>query len=192
MRHVDELKRNLQLAHQIVENETEPYKIEAFKIVLNNLMQVNLDNINIHSPKPISKKIQDGSTVDDNMETLAQNCNIGVKELRDVLFVDDDVVHLIKPLQGTESEKQIIAAQCILTTYDVVFAREWVDSSLLMKCIKMSSVGGLDHLARNLRNNEFFRIRGQGKGKSLEYKISNYGKNDSFEKIKNLIKGDHA
>ncbi len=185
----NKIKECMKLARETVQDEDEPFKTESYKILFSKFLdsqqfhQINLNP----EPDPAPDY-----SLDQKMFNFAKNCNLTVKELRDVYYVKDDMVYLIASIEGNEAEKQSIATQCILTATELLFDIEWLDSSKLMKCVELSGIEGLYHLARNLRTRNIFRIRGKGKGKILEYKISNIGKLQSFEIIHDLAKGESA
>lgn len=189
---VNKIKEYIKLAQEAVKDEAEPFRSEAFKIIFAKLLESShkSDERNLEH---LESNVKSDLSLDQKISDFAKSCNITMRELKDVLYITDDVVYLIAHFEATEAEKQVIAAQCILTAFEFLFNMEWLESSKLMKCIDLSGIGGLDHLARNLRiKSKIFRIQGRGKGKSLEYKISGYGRLQAFQIIHDLAKGEEV
>lgn len=135
----------------------------------------------------------DSSTPTSNFEqklnVFAEKCNLSINDLKDIFYIDNDQIHLLDVPSGTSAEKQAIVSQCILTAYQMLFNREWLNSSQLMKYVANSNVGGMDHFARNMRRRKNILIRGKGKGNTLEYRLTGSGKLETFELIHDIIKG---
>ena len=185
---LNKIKEYMKLAQEAVKDEVEPYRSEAFKILFSKLLN------STQTPEETFVHLESDPkyhlSLDQKMNEFAKKCNLTVRELRDVFSMNDDLISIIAPIEGTEAEKQSIASQCILTAYELLFDMEWLESSKLMKCINSSGIGGLDHFARNIRKKKIFRIQGKGKGKALEYKISGLGRLQAFEIIHDLAKGE--
>ena len=110
-----------------------------------------------------------------------------VAELEDIFDFGDNEIRIIAPLSGTMSEKQLVAAQCILTAYRIIFNREWVIASELAKHMKALSLYN-NNLSRDLaKNKQIFRKK--GKTVSQEYKITDAGMKSSLNIIKDLARG---
>lgn len=191
MHDLNKIKECLKLAQEAVKDEVEPYRSEAFKILFAKLLDSVQKSVEktFEQTEPLPES---DVPLDQKMHDFAKKCNLTVRELKDVFSMNDDLISLIAPVEGTEAEKQSIASQCILTAYELLFNIEWLESSKLMKCINSSGIGGLDHFARNIRKKKIFRIQGKGKGKTLEYKISGLGRLQSFEIIHDLARGESS
>ena len=190
---VEKIKQLIEIAWNATKDAPEQIRNESFKITYSTLLKQNFSNVVNENTLTDEERNQNSNSLLDlesKISYLANKCRLTVTELKDVFYIDDDLIYLIVPLDGTEAEKQTIASQCILTAYNILFGKEWIDSSQLMKCVDMSGVGGMDHFARNMRTKKNLRIRGKGKGKTLEYKISGSGRAETFEIIHDLIKRD--
>lgn len=194
MTDIKQIQNYMEIARKAVEGEEEPYKTEAFKIILGRLLDSNEENITPKQDlliKNSENKKQDLSfNFEQRKNELVKNCGITVNELDDVIYIKDNVVQLIASLSGSETQKQVTATKCILTVYENISDKEWVNSSTLIQCIDSSGIS-TTHLSRNLRkhSSNFLRIRGKGQGKSLEYKITGPGRISAFEDLKKLAKG---
>lgn len=189
MENIDKIKTIIEQSKKIVLEQEEPFKTEAFKITFSKLLEQFLQHKNFVLESDSDEIITNtSSSMEESISTLSQRCRLTTKEIKDVFYVDNEQIYLIVTLNGTEAEKQTIASKCILTAFDSLFGIEWLESTVLMKCIEQSGIGGLDHFARNMRRRKEFRIRGKGKGKVLEYKITSSAKFESFEIIHDLIK----
>lgn len=191
------IKEKIKIAREAVEGEEEPYKTAAFQVILGKLLgsdQIELPHSKTSSTKTSSSLIQTNvtsQTIDlvKGKEELAKNCGITAKELDDVFAIKNGIVQIIAPLKGTDPEKQLVVTQCVLATYEFILGKEWIESSLLTKCLDLSGVGGLKNLARTIKNNANL-IRTKGKRPNLEYKLFGPGRISAFQIIKKLAKGE--
>lgn len=192
----EQLKKIIKLAREAVDDEPEPYKTEAFKISFSKLLEQELSEHTINNTKQVGitsidqNLLPEATDFNTRLTLFAQKCRLTLQELKDVFYTDKELIYLISPLPGSEAEKQTLASQCILTAYELLFEKEWLEAPLLMKCIDLSGIGQIDHFARNIRKKQIIRIRGKGKGKSLEYKITGLGRLQAFEIIHDLAKGE--
>lgn len=195
MTDIKNIKNYMEIARKAVEGEEEPYKTEAFKIILGRLLDSGEENV--PPTQELLKKNSGNKTQDLSFDfeqkknEFVKNCGITVNELDDVIYIKDNIVQLIASLSGSETQKQVTAAKCILAIYENILDKEWVNSSTLSQCINSSGIS-TTHLSRNLRkySSNFLRVSGQGKGKSLEYKITGPGRISAYEDIKKLAKGE--
>ena len=188
-----DVQAKIKIAKKAVEEEEEPIKTAAFQVIFSKILESN-DIIGKIKPSS-SQKTKTGAEkisagLDDRKRELSNQCNIGVTELDDVLYFKGELVQVLPTLPGTEPEKHVIAAQCILTAYDVVYKRAWVKAVDLVQCFKLSKINP-NHLARSLNKHKQL-FRSQGKRKGVEYKITESGKKPAFTIIKQLAKGDEA
>ncbi len=189
-----DIKEKIKIAKKAVEGEEEPYKTEAFKIIFSKLLESN--NTPTETERKKSSTITKTQTIkkvsgdlDDKKQELAKQCGIDVIELDDVLYFKDNLIKIVAPLSGAEPENQVTVVKCILTAYAVIFEQTWVKSLVLSKCVRLSKVGQLKHLAENLnKDKQSFRV--QGIRRSTEYKITESGKNSAYEIIRKLAKGE--
>jgi len=192
MTDIKKIQNYMEIARKAVEGEEEPYKTEAFKIILGRLLDSDEENI---TPKQLSIKSSDNKKrelsfdFEQRRNEFAKNCGLTVTELDDVIYIKDNIVQLIASLSGSEAQKQVTATKCILAVHEAILDKEWVDSSTLIQCINSSGIS-TTHLSRNLRkySSNFLRVSGKGKGKSLEYKITGPGRISAFEDLKKLTK----
>jgi hypothetical protein len=188
------IKKKIMIAKDIVSDEEEPIKTAAFQVIFSKLIdadQIENTTEEKQHTNPITSQTSltnEQINLEKRKEELAKNCGITIKELDEVISIKNDMVQVIFPLTGNESTKQIIAAQCILVTYDIVFGKEPVNSSLLSKCIDYSGIGALNHLAENLKEHSDL-FRAAGKGTRLDYRLTGPGRKSAYETIKKLAKG---
>jgi hypothetical protein len=192
---INKIKEKIKIAREAVEGEDEPYKTSAFQIILGKLLnsdQMESSDSKIQTIKPLHIPFNTTvQTIDFQKmeEELAKSCGVTIKELDDVISINNDVIQVIAPISGNEADKQIVATQCILITAEVALGQEWVDSTMLRKCLNLSGIGEFDHLARNLRRKSNL-IRTRGKKPNLEYKLFGPGRVSAFQIIKKLAKGE--
>lgn len=181
-------------AWDIAQKSPEPIKTEVFKITYSTLLtQTSTDFKTTElDPEMIidDKSLSSHSNFEKKLHVFANNCNLSASDLKDFYYIDDEEIYILPALTGSDAEKQTIATQCILTSYQMLFGKEWLDSQTLMKCVSDSKVEGMDHFARNMRRRKNILIRGRGRGAVLEYKITNIGKLETFDILHNLIKGE--
>ena len=192
----EKIKQIIKIAREAVNDEQEPYKTEAFKISFSKLLEQELSRSTINNTNQMEilsidqNLLTETTDFDTRITLFAQKCRLTLQELKDVFYIDEKLIYLISPLNGSEAEKQTLASQCILTAYTLLFGKEWLESSLLKNCVDLSGIGEMDHFARNIRKKQIFRVRGKGKGKLLEYKISGLGRSQTYELIYDLVKGE--
>ncbi len=188
----EDIESKAKKAIELVRGIESDFKTAAFSVIFGRMLDHDGG-----TPQPPQKErarepAGDGSKGADNQtkkEEFAKNCGITVKELEEVLYFDKDIIKVVAPLSGSEPEKQLIVAKCVLTAFDVVLGQPWVKALILSKCIGASKVGQLSHLAKNLQKDKQ-SIRLQGSKKGAEYKITEYGKALTFDIIKKLAKGE--
>jgi len=186
------LKEKIKIAKKVVEGEEEPIKTAAFQVIFSKLLDssdIGIETQPSYSQTPQTQPPAQVPNLENGKQELAKQCGISVKELDDVLYFKDDIIKVVVPLSGSEPEKQVAVAKCILTAYEIVFKKRWVKALVLSKCVDLSGVGQLPHLAHNLRKDiQSFRL--QGKGKATEYKITGPGRTSTLEIIKKLAKNE--
>lgn len=198
---VDYLKEKIAIARKAVEGEDEPFKTAAFTTILSKLIDHDhTTNKNHHKPQKTLIHQSPAQTIPSETisidiekakEELTKSCGITIKELDDMVSLNRGMVQIISPIKGKETDKQIVATQCILIIHEVVLGVEWVSSSLLRKYIDLSGIGELDHLARNIRRNPNL-IRARGKKPNLEYKLFGPGRVSAIALIRKLAKGENS
>lgn len=187
----DDISNKAKKAIDLVSGIDDEFKAAAFSVVFERMLDESDPPLPQHG-KAAHPNHDDDSKITDvhkKKEDFAGKCGIGITELDDVLYFADNLIKVVAPLSGSESEKQSIVAKCILTAYDVIFGQTWVKALDLSKCVGESKVGQLNHLAENLqKDKQSFRL--QGKLRSAQYKITESGKTSAYEIIKKLAKGE--
>ena len=199
----DFLKNNIIKAKKYVNDLEDPYKIEAFKIILSSLLDSNSMQMEpIHNPKEQNKiKItsQNQTTITPENQTttsltdlehqkdvFASQCEITKEELNDIFTIESDRLQLIQPLKGTEKEQMIIACQCLLAAYESLLNQEWVNTLTLTENLR--NIGIQDkgyNLSKYLAKNTSL-FRSQGRKKNKDYKLTVSGKHSAYKLIKKL------
>jgi len=186
---VNKIRDAIRVAKGAVENEPEPYRAEAFRVVLGRLLEsteVSASVGEVETPK-VDKRGKSGL---DGFEKLAGACSISRHQLEDVVDARNGVVGFLVHLDGTAGprEEQIIASQCILVTYHVALGKEWVGAATLAEAIRNAGIGSLKNLSRNLcARPDLFRKRGSKR--STEYKLTETSKKAALLTIKALSEG---
>jgi len=186
----------IKIAREAVVGEDEPYKTESFKIILEHLL--NLETVEEYpvpsstSRSPEKKSARSNKpNIQNKKSELATNCGITIVELNDVFSINDkDQLEMLVPIEGMEAEQQIIASQCLLAAYEVLYGYDWVDSPLLVESLRSM---GIKDKGRNLSTNlkkksDIFRL--MGKAPHKKYKLTNPARKSAFNLIKKLAKGE--
>ena len=185
---VNKIKDAVRIAKEVVENEPEPYRTEAFRVVLGTLLEstgtsASVDEV--ETPK-VDRRERPGT---DGLEKLASACSISRHQLEDVVDTRDGVVSFLVHLDGTAGlrEEQIVASQCILVTYHVALGKEWVGAATLAEAIRNAGMSS-NNLSRNLSARPDL-FRKHGKKRSTEYKLTETAKKVALLTIKALSEG---
>jgi hypothetical protein len=127
---------------------------------------------------------------ENGMKDLAQICGIPLSKLKDVISIKNDKVEIIAPIKGSDAKKQIIASECILAAYEIVFKQEWIKASLLTESLCAMGIQRLGNLSANLsRSSELFRKRGAKR--NTEYKLTTAeGRISAYQIIRKLSNGE--
>lgn len=187
----DDIEAKAKKAIELVHGIDEDFKTAAFSVIFERMLDHEEG-----ASQPPQKKVgkhdgadgSKGTDIQKKKEEFAEKCGISVTELDEVFYFEKDIIKIVAPLSGSEPEKQLIVARCVLTAFDVVLGQPWVKALILSRCVGASKVGQLKHLAENLKKDKQ-SIRLQGSRRSAEYKITEYGKALTFEIIKKLVKG---
>jgi hypothetical protein len=181
---LSEIKKAVKIAKELVKDEEEPFKSEAFKVILSKILEESKEITSMK--RPLEKGA--GKIAINPIDELSKYCSVSPDKVREVVDIANNTVLFIVRLKASEAEKQVIASQCILLAYHVGLGVEWVKATLLREALKNAGIGSLNNLSRNLnKRNDIFRIRGTGK--SAEYRLTEAGKNDAMNKIKSLSSG---
>lgn len=190
----DELKEKVSIAKKAVESESEPYKTEAFKIILSSLISGTPIK---PKPKPKSQSKSRKRTTNslplileqkNEMSELAEKCGISPDELSEVITIKNNVIQIIKRPELQENEKHVLFSLCIMTSYKILYEIEWVPTIIIKKCLDESGVGDMGHSSGNIKKSSLILDRGDRKG--TEYKITGKGMDKAFEIIKKLSKDE--
>jgi len=193
---LDELKEKIKIAHEAVSDESEPYKIESFKIILKILIIDYLSEkqgVERRTGKVSTgtEKISTGAeNISTNLAKLAANCELTVDELEEVITIEHNEVEIIVNITGNEAEQQVTAAKCVLITHETVFKQDWMKTSTIKESLRKSGIQDKSsHLSEYLqRQSTLFRMRGKGSG--AEYKLTTQGRTSAYQTIRKLAKGE--
>jgi len=186
---VDKIK----IARDAVKNEEEPYKTEAFKIIFSRLLDSDGSptatsvNTKPASSKIVHKKVD--TDTEKGKDELAKKCGIKTDELNDVISIKDDVIEILSiPDKISNEKKQLISAQCVLLTYEIMMNQEWTNTSVLKNCVDKSGVG-TNNFSRTMNDNKSL-IKSRGELSGTEYKLSGPGRKNAAGLIRKLAKGE--
>lgn len=188
----EEFKEKMKQAKKLVEDESEPYKTEGFKIILAKL----LDSSSVIQNEDIQSRTINIETMTKNLDVkkaeLATKCNITVDELDNAISIKNNIVEIIAPLTvlNTDAQKHLVVTQCVLAVYEIVLGQEWVSSSQLSECLRSVGMRDLANLAQNLRTEkDLFRY--EGIKRNTRYRLtSGEGRKSAFNTIHKLAKGE--
>lgn len=189
------LKEKIKIAREAVQDEQEPYKTEAFKIILSSLIsrtpmrskaksKVKSKSTGKKGINPILSKLEQKNELDE----LSKKCGITTDALSEVITIKNNIIQIIKRPKIKESEKHVLFTACILACYRILYEIEWLSTNLLKKCLDDSAVGDLGHYAEDIAKESFILPRGEKRGK--EYKITGKGLDMAYEVIKKLSKDE--
>ncbi len=190
----EEFKEKVLIAKKAVENEEEPYKTEAFKVILSHLLSSKTNtSAGVGRRKPSTKHDSINATqmkieISNDLEELASKCKISEEQLRETISTKKNLIEVVKRLEGDEKFKHKIYSLCILTTYRILAGVEWLPSSYLVKSLDLCGAGDLKHLYRSLTDTTL--IVASGKRRGMEYKITGKGLDMTYNIIHNLAKGE--
>lgn len=183
------LNEKIKLAKQAVQDESEPWKTEAFKIILAKLIDSTIpshQNISIRDVKTS----EDSDSIEHKKEELAKKCAITKSELENVVSIHNNSIEIIHPIQDSDAQKHIIGAQIALIVAESVLNEEWLSSSKLTECFRAMGVKDLSNVSLNLKRYPDL-IRSRGTRGHKEYKLtSNMGRQSAYELIRKLAKGE--
>ena len=189
----EEIKDKIEIAKEIVKDQTEPYKTEAFKIILSSLINggsINSKTKDKTKDKSTKKSKSKQSMLEQKNEVfeLSKKCNISTDELSEVITIKNDYIHITKRQKIKEVQKHLLFSACILASYKILYEMEWLPADLLKKCLDRSGVGDLDHFSKALANSSFILLRGERRGK--KYKITGKGLDYACDIIKKLSRDE--
>ena len=193
-----DLQEKIKIAKESVQDQEEPYKTEAFKIILSSLIGGTKLKKSKGSATPKRKhkstsKGKSGSTLiiyemKNELSEFAQKCKISEEVLLEIISIKNNFIQIVKKPKLKEKEKQVRFSLFILAGYKILYEIEWLPTKRLRKCLDDSGVGDLGHLFRGLSATSLIIDRGAKGGK--EYKITGKGIDTACEYICELAKGE--
>lgn len=180
----EELKEKISIAKKAVEDESEPFKTEAFKIILNKLLSTGQSTLNTPSITP--RETESTNANGDPVEIFANHIGISKNDLLNVLDFKDDQLSLLRIKGNKISEQYYYCALMILAFWKISMREEFVSNVKLGR--PMSKYGiPTANLSANLKKTNYKEfIVTKGKGKSQEYRITTKGIQQAVEIIKEL------
>jgi len=187
---VEEIKKMIKLASDAVSELEGSFKLEAFKIILQNSLT------GVKKQTQTSDPITEGSEAEDIVNgdvtnpllALAKKSGINLQEVKNVLdFENNEFILLKKMNEGIDAKNQVLASQLILTARIKGLNEEWTKTSVLHEVVSKNNLGDKGHLALNLSRAGIFRTKGQGKG--TEYSLTTNGWQEGLKLITKLAKG---
>jgi len=185
---IDDIKSKIAFAKKIVVDEKEPFKTEAFKIILSKSLD---SSVYAHVAQSSEEStVGELASLDAKKNELAEKCSLSKQELEVVFSFHKNSVKLVVPISGKDYFKRLIASQCFLIASEIVLGKDWIDSRELAENLREIGVKDLANTAPHLKKYpEIFRIdakRGHNK-----YKLtSGIGRSSAFEIIRKLAKGE--
>lgn len=193
---LEKLQKYIKIAKDAVKDESEPYKTEGYKIILEKLLN---DSSEIKQlPDDFKKNIQNkdlDQTISDRkkgIEELAKHCNISVNQLEDVITINNkNEIEIIAPIQGNDSKKHIIVTLCILVATEFIKNEEWVESTKIAEALRSIGTKDISNLSLTLKRYPLLtRTRGS-RGQKKQYRLTtNDGRTKAFEIIEKIAKGE--
>lgn len=185
----NDLKQKIKIAKEAVENESEPYKTEAFKVILNKLIEsdsVSKEKELFHSPQPEKTK----QNIDLLLKKFASQCNLTEEQLGKVFSIKGNSIEIIAPIQGSDAKKHLYVTLCVLAAYEYVLGHDWVPVSVITEYMKSAGVKDLKNLSRTLAKHRTY-FRKTGGRRFVKYKLTTTdGRITALEAIRKLVKGE--
>lgn len=180
-----DLITKVRTAQEVAEFAQESYKLETFKIVLTSLLgepgvtqQVETEHKKVPVTQPSKSK-------------LADLCGVTIEQLANVFDIEGDAIGFIAPLEGSLPDKLANATLCVLTAYETVLGKDWVESVTLAEILQSAGVGSLDNLARTLKSHpDLFRRKGSKN--HTEYRLTDLAKKRAMSVIQQLATGNQT
>jgi hypothetical protein len=182
---LDELREKIKIAHDAVSDENEPYKLEAFKIILQYSLEGIKKSKQSNDDIGIISQQEENNDEANPLLVLSKKCDISVQEIKNVLdYENHEFILLKKIVQDTDVKKQVLACQIILTAYMKGLNQEWTKASVLWELISKNNLGRNEHLAKNLTGSGI--VRNKGQGKASEYSLTTEGWQEGLKLIATL------
>ena len=188
---VEEIKTKIKSALDAVAELEGSFKLEAFKIILQNSLT------GVKKQTQTSDPITEGSEAKDIVNgditnpllALAEKSGINLQEVKNVLDFENNKFILLKKMnQSSDAKNQVLACHLILTAQMEGLNIEWTKTSVLHDVVSKNNLGDQGHLALNLSRAGIFRTKGQAKG--TEYSLTTSGWQEGLTLIAKLGKGN--
>lgn len=181
----DELKEKILIAKKAVENEPEPFKTEAFKIILNKLLNSS-GKPSLGSSTTQFKENDSNGDSDDPLTVLANKAGLSKDDLMNVLDFKDNQFSLLRVKGKNKTEQCFYCALMILAFWKIGKGEEFISNVKLGSPISKYGIA-TSNLSTTLNKQEYSEfIVAKGKGKSKEYRITTKGIQKAFEIITEL------
>ena len=193
---LEKLQKYIKIAKDAVKDESEPYKTEGYKIILEKLLSDSSESK--PSSDNLEKNIQNVDpeqiTIDrkKGIEELAKHCNISVNQLEDIMTINNkNEIEIIAPIQGNDSKKHIIVTLCISVANEFIQNEEWVESTKIAEALRSIGTKDISNLSMTLKRYPLLiRTRGS-RGQKKQYRLTtNAGRAKAFEIIKKISEGE--
>ena len=173
---VDELRKKIQIALEVVSGVPEQFKAKAFEVILSQLLKETLT----------VSKVSESKALDEKVTEFARKIGIEAHQLSEIYEFGEKEPIFIATIKGTEAEKQFLISRCLLLAYKEVYNQEWINGSTLWRHLKDCGVQSLKNLSRNLDKHRD-EIMSTGKGTGKRYKLTQKGRKNATNFIKQLI-----
>jgi len=188
----EDFKEKIEIAKEAVKNQEEPFKTEAFKMILEKLLSPGSSAGKTRTVKKLSGKSSSKSKLElekkHEIKEITSKCKISESDFNETITIKNNIVEIVKRIEVKENVKHVAYGSIILTVYSVLYELEWVPSGLLKKCLDMSGVGDLGHLSRSIKKTSLIMDRGEVTG--TEYKVTGKGMDVAFDYISKLSKDE--
>lgn len=182
---VKDIKKQIKIAHEAVNGENEPYKLESFKIILESLLESELEQNEMHSLASMSSQTSQihetkgeliqPSNIDGLFDQLANSCNLNSNELKDVIILKGKKLKITASLPGKENLQRVVGTLCVLLANQKLFNKDESPGTEILDVLKTAGIYDKHgHLAENLDTyRKLFRITGTKSGKIYGISSSN-------------------
>ena len=179
------IKELVDISIESVKGLDEPLKTEAFKIILNKLLENDFKIIKTKSEKIHS---DEESEVDhtDPLDKLAKVCECSKDDLINIVDFDKENFVLLKKVDGTNlTEKVQNTSLCILTAWIKGKETTWINTQTLSSALDNSGILNERISEKLRRKNKYFTIKGKKKG--AKYRLTASGCQKGIEILKSLL-----
>jgi len=178
-------KEKIDIAKKAVEGQAEPYKTEAFKIILSKLL--NSDS-KYPSGDSAGLPSDEGADVDNDnpLQKFANEIGINKNDLMNVIDFTNNELSLLRVKGEGTKEQNFYSAIIILAFWKVVCKDEPFISNVKFSPISKYGIP-TNHLSKNLKQKEYKEfIITKGKKKAIKYRITTKGIQKAYEIIREL------